>query len=102
MRGFLLALALLAVAALPSKADFEAGLEAAQRGDCEYAITQWQAIISPELSPPSQEQIWSHHHMGLCFEFGPDAIRDLGVAASHYHFAAENGYVPSQYIWPAL
>ena len=96
-RACLAALALLAIAALPAKADFEAGLEAAQRGDCEYAITHWQAIISPELSPPSQEQIWSHHHMGLCYEFGPDAIRDLGVAASHYHFAAENGYVPSQF-----
>jgi len=97
LRGFLLALALLAGAALPTKAGFEEGLEAAQRGDCEYAITKWQTIISEDISPPSEQQIWSHHHMGLCYEFGPDKIRDLDLAASHYQFAADNGYVLSQF-----
>ncbi len=101
MRALRTAVVLVLALALPAPvlaADFEAGLDAANRGDYATALKEWRPLAE-------QGDADAQFHLGLMYDFGEGVAQDRTEAAKWFHLAAEQGHAPAQsflgllYMW---
>jgi hypothetical protein len=83
-------LAWLLLTAIPSHADFQAGLDAYNHGDYAAAAREWQPAA--ESGNANAE-----FDMGLLFSSGHGVTQDYAKAADWYRKAAEQGVVAAEY-----
>jgi TPR repeat protein len=80
----------LAVAALLAAADFQAGLDAYNRGDYAAAMQEWQPLAE-------QGEAHAQYNLGLLYARGQGVPRDYAKAAEWYRKAAEQGVPAAEY-----
>lgn len=90
MRNVLVFFAVLAGLAGPARADFNAGLQAYQRGDYAGAIQEWRPIAE-------KGDANAQYNLGLMYARGQGLSRDYAEAAKWYRKAAEQGNTNAQY-----
>ena len=79
---FSLALLLLIIAlAVPTWADYEAGLHAYQRADYETALREWRPLAE-------QGHAGAQYYLGLCYDFKKGVPQDYALAREWYEKAA--------------
>jgi uncharacterized protein len=88
-RSRLLTLLLLA-AALPALADFQAGLDAYQKGDYATAAKEWRTLADGGDPEPQ-------FNLGLLYLDGHGVPQSYAEAASWFRRAAEQDYTPAQH-----
>ncbi len=90
MRGatVLLAVVILLVAA-PAWADFEAGMEAYDRGDYATALKEWRPLAEQGIAR-------AQSNLGSMYEYGEGVPQDDKEAARWYRLAADQGYAKAQ------
>jgi TPR repeat protein len=89
MRGLAVLAALLALAAGPARADFEAGMRAANLRDYAGALRAWQPLAEAG-------EARAQYHLGMLYEEGRGVGRDYGEAARWYRAAARQGHAQAQ------
>ncbi len=86
MRGTTVLLALVVVlVAAPAWADFEAGMEAYDRGDYATALKEWRPLAE-------QGDANAQFNLGSMYEYGEGVPQDDKEAARWFRLAAEQGY----------
>ncbi|MGA2213812.1 MAG: tetratricopeptide repeat protein [Bryobacteraceae bacterium] len=90
MRGRCWLVSLLLVAAVPALADFQAGLEAYQKGDYVTAAKEWRPLAD-DGDPASQ------FNLGLLFLDGHGVPQSYVEAVNWFRRAAEQDYEPAQH-----
>jgi TPR repeat protein len=88
VKKLVLALALLSVPSLA--ADFQAGLDAYNRGDFAAAMKEWQALAE-------QGEANSQYNMGLLYARGQGVSQDYKQALARYEKAAAQGVPAAEY-----
>jgi TPR repeat protein len=83
-------LSLLLVAAVPALCDFQAGLDAYQKGDYVTAAKEWRPLAD-DGDPGSQ------FNLGLLFLDGHGVPQSYAEAVNWFRRAAEQDYVPAQH-----
>ncbi|SCY70573.1 Sel1 repeat-containing protein [Novosphingobium aromaticivorans] len=85
-RVLTLALAAMAVAATPARADVKAGVDAWSRGDHAGAVKEW-------LGPAARGDADAQFNMGQAYKLGKGVTQDLKRAEAWYRKAAEQGHI---------
>ena len=70
--------------AVPAWADFEAGMDAADRGDYETALRKWRPLAE-------QGDSYAQHNLGVLYANGQGVLQDFVQAHMWYNLAAANG-----------
>jgi uncharacterized protein len=78
------------LAAVPAFADFQAGLDAYQKGDYVAAAKEWQPLAD-QGDPVAQ------YNLGLLFLDGHGVPQSPAQAVDWFRRAAEQGYAPAQH-----
>lgn len=81
---------LLAVAAVPAWADFDAGQAAFDAGDYEAALAEWQPLAEAEDAE-------ARFQVGLLYRNGWGVLRDDSEAARWWRLAAHQGHLNAQF-----
>ncbi len=77
-------------AVLPALADFQAGLDAFQKGDYTTAVKEWRPLAE-EGEPEAQ------FNLGLLYVDGHGVPQSLAEAVNWFRRAAEQDYAPAQH-----
>ncbi len=88
--GLSIAVGLVLVLAAPAWADFQAGLEAADRGDYHTAIKEFQ--LSAERG-----DVKAQYNLGVMYQLGLGVPQDDQEAVRWYRLAAEQGDASAQF-----
>jgi len=78
------AAALMILFALPAWADFQDGVDAADRGDFETALREWQPLAD-------QGDADAQFNLGVMYDSGDGIPQDYAEAAKWHRLAAEQG-----------
>lgn len=78
------------VAAVPAWADFQAGLDAYQKGDYVAAAKEWQPLAG-------QGDAVAQYNLGLLYLDGHGVPESLATAVEWFRRAAEQDYAPAQH-----
>ncbi len=92
MRALRAAIVLILALALPANvwgADFQAGLEAAERGDYAKALREWRPLAE-------QGNADAQYNLGLMYENGWGVAQDYAEAVKWWRLAAEQGRADAQ------
>ena len=91
MRGLAVLAALLALglAGAPARADFEAGMRAANQRDYAGALRAWRPLAEAG-------EARAQYHLGMLYEDGRGVGRDTAEAARWYRAAAVQGHAQAQ------
>jgi len=98
-RLFLSSILLLTVMVSPSGsfgADFQKGMDAAQRGDFATALKEWKPLAE-QGDAPAQNNLGHMHHLGVMYKNGLGVTQDYKTAVKWYTRAAEQGIAPAQF-----
>ena len=87
---FALALLLLIIAlAVPTWADYEAGINAYRRADYATALREWRPLAE-------QGHAGAQYYLGLCYDFRKGVPQDFAMARQWYEKAAAQGHAGAQ------
>lgn len=87
---FALALLVVIIAlAVPSWADYEAGLQAFQRADYATALREWRPLAE-------QGHAGAQYYLGLLYDFSKGIPQDFAMARQWYEKAAAQGHAGAQ------
>ncbi len=75
--------------AVPVWADFEAGMDAADRGDYETALREWRPLAE-------QGDSYAQHNLGVLYANGQGVPQDYAQARQWYEKAAAQGLAEAQ------
>ena len=81
--------AVLILFALPACADFQDGMDAADRGDYGTALLEWWPLAI-------QGDAWAQNSLGVMYENGYGVPQDYAEAVKWYRLAADQGRVNAQ------
>ncbi len=98
MRALRVVVVLVLTLALPATvlaADYQAGLEAYQRGDYATALKEWRPLAE-------QGDARAQHLLGAMYDNGRGVTQDYTEAAKWYRLAAEQGDARAQHLLGAM
>ena len=84
-----LVIALSALSAPVAAQEFDAGLDAYQRGDYAQALNEWRPLAE-------QGDARAQHKLGYMYRFGQGVAQDFGAAVTWWRQAAGQGYAKTQ------
>ncbi len=88
-RARLMLAAVVVLAASPTWADFQAGMEAANRGDHATALKEWRPLAE-------QGDATAQYYLGVMYQNGEGVTQNYAVATLRYFQAAEQGLASAQ------
>ena len=91
MKGFFIfPVLLIYLLGTPAFADFQKGLDAANRGDFATALKEWRPLAE-------QGDADAQYKLGVMYDIGQGVTQDYKEAMKWYRRAAEQGYASAQY-----
>ena len=90
MKCLVLAVGILLITSLPVEADYQAGLDAYDRGDYATALREWRPLAE-------QGNADAQFYLGVMYRDGQGVPQNDAEAVRWYRKAAEQGYAQAQY-----
>ena len=76
--------------AVPARADFQAGMDAKNRGDYAKALREWRPLAE-------QGEARAQFYLGMLYENGDGVPEDFGKAREWYQKSADQGHANAQF-----